>query len=47
MGRGPLARLYARYPDLEVANPKTPDWAQRPGIHGLKSLPVRLGRRVA
>lgn len=42
-----LSRLYARYPDLAVVDPEHPDWLERPGLRGLRSLPVRLGRRVA
>jgi cytochrome P450 len=42
-----LARLYARYPELQVVNPDHPDWGERPGIRGLRTLPVRLGRRAA
>lgn len=41
-----LARLYARYPDLQVVDPGHPDWLERPGLRGLKTLPVRLGRRA-
>ena len=37
-----LARLYARYPHLEVVGPERPQWITRLGIRGLKSLPVRL-----
>lgn len=37
-----LDRLYARYPHLEVVAPGKPQWIERLGIRGLKSLPVRL-----
>ena len=37
-----LDRLYARYPNLEVIAPDRPQWIERLGIRGLKSLPVRL-----
>jgi cytochrome P450 len=37
-----LARLYARYPRLEIVAPDKPQWIERLGIRGLKSLPVRL-----
>jgi len=37
-----LTRLYARYPRLEVVAPGKPQWIERLGIRGLKSLPVRL-----
>ena len=37
-----LARLYARYPRLEVVAPDKPQWIERIGIRGLKALPARL-----
>ena len=37
-----LARLYARYPRLEIVAPDKPQWIERLGIRGLKALPVRL-----
>ena len=37
-----LGRLYARYPNLQIAAPGKLDWIERFGIRGLKSLPVRL-----
>ncbi|HEY4940128.1 MAG TPA: cytochrome P450 [Rhizomicrobium sp.] len=37
-----LARLYARFPDLQIAAPDRVQWIERLGIHGLKALPVRL-----
>jgi cytochrome P450 PksS len=37
-----LSRLYARYPKLELVAPDKPQWIERLGIRGLKSLPVRL-----
>ncbi len=37
-----LTRLYARYPNLAVVAPGRPQWIERLGIRGLKSLPVRL-----
>lgn len=38
-----LARLYARFPDLEIADARNLQWLTRIGIRGVKSLPVRLG----
>jgi cytochrome P450 len=37
-----LARLYARFPDLALAEPERIDWVERLGIRGPKSLRVRL-----
>jgi cytochrome P450 PksS len=37
-----LSRLYARYPDLQLAAPDKIDWIERLGIRGVKTLPVRL-----
>ena len=45
-----LGRLYARYPNLEVAAPERLDWIERLGIRGVQTLPVRLNgaaRRLA
>lgn len=42
-----LSRLYARYPGLEIINPDRPDWSERLLVHGLRSLPARLGRPAA
>jgi cytochrome P450 len=44
-----LTRLYARFPDLQLA-PGPIEWIARLGIHGPKTLPVRLNgaaRRLA
>jgi cytochrome P450 len=40
-----LARLYARFPDLEIVDPDRLDWITRLGIRGVKALPTRLHRR--
>jgi len=37
-----LSRLYARYPDLRLAEPDKLNWIERLGIRGVKTLPVRL-----
>jgi len=37
-----LVRLYARYPNLELADPDHLDWIKRFGLRGVLSLPVRL-----
>jgi cytochrome P450 len=37
-----LGRLYARYPDLALAEPGRIDWIERFGLRGVKALPVRL-----
>jgi cytochrome P450 len=37
-----LTRLYARYPDLELAAPDDLAWIERFGLRGVFSLPVRL-----
>ncbi len=37
-----LARLYARFPDLELAAPDQLDYKARMGMRSLKALPVRL-----
>lgn len=37
-----LLRLYARYPDLSLAEPDNLQWIKRFGLRGLLSLPVRL-----
>lgn len=42
-----LSRLYARYPDLKIINSDKPDWTERILVHGLRSLPARLGRQAA
>ena len=36
-----VGRLYARYPNLQIATPDKLVWIERFGIRGLKSLPVR------
>lgn len=38
-----LARLYARFPDLSLADPDRIDWIERLGLRGPKTLRVRLG----
>jgi cytochrome P450 len=45
-----LSRLYASFPNLELQAPDRVDWIERLGIHGPKSLPLRLNtapRRLA
>ena len=45
-----LTRLYARFPNLELAAPDRIDWIERLGIRGVKTLPLRLNaasRRLA
>ena len=37
-----LARLYARFPELRLAEPERIDWVERLGIRGPKTLRVRL-----
>ena len=37
-----LARLYGRYPDLQIAAPDELPWIERLGIRGVSALPVRL-----
>lgn len=37
-----LARVYARYPNLQIVAPDTLEWIERLGIRGVKVLPVRL-----
>lgn len=37
-----LARLYARYPDLQLAEPDNIPWITRFGLRGAFALPVRL-----
>lgn len=37
-----LTRLYARYPDLQLASSGRPDWGERFGMRGITRLPVRL-----
>jgi len=37
-----LGRLYARYPDLALAEPGNVQWIERFGLCGVKALPVRL-----
>ncbi len=37
-----LARLYARYPALTLADPDNIQWIERFGLRGVKALPVRL-----
>jgi cytochrome P450 len=37
-----LARLYARFPELSLAEPERIDWVERLGIRGPKALRVRL-----
>jgi|SRR5579871_284732 len=37
-----LSKLYARFPNLELAQPGQFDWIERLGIRGVKTLPVRL-----
>ena len=39
-----LARLYARFPALEIIDPETLPWIERLGIRGVSALPVRLNR---
>jgi len=45
-----LTRLYARFPDLQLAAPDHIAWIERLGIRGVKALPLRLNaaaRRLA
>jgi len=46
-----LARLYARFPRLDIGPPERIQWASRLGIRGVKALPTRLrpaaSRRLA
>lgn len=45
-----LTRLYARFPDLQLAQPDRIEWIERLGIRGVKALPLRLNgvaRRLA
>ena len=45
-----LTRLYARFPDLQLASPDRVEWIERLGIRGPKTLPLRLNapaRRLA
>lgn len=45
-----LTRLYARFPNLELAAPDRVEWIERIGIRGPKALPLRLNggaRRLA
>ena len=45
-----LSRLYARYPNLAMADPDHVEWLGRLGIRGPKTLPLRLNapaRRLA
>jgi cytochrome P450 len=45
-----LTRLYARFPDLQLAAPDHIEWIERLGIRGPKTLPLRLNglaRRLA
>ena len=45
-----LTRLYARFPDLQLAAPDRIAWVERLGIRGVKALPLRLNapaRRLA
>jgi cytochrome P450 len=37
-----LSRLYARFPDLRLAQPDKIAWIERLGIRGVKALPLRL-----
>jgi cytochrome P450 len=37
-----LAKLYARYPKLQIIEPAKLQWIERLGIRGVKALPVRL-----
>lgn len=37
-----LARLYARFPDLALAEPDRIDWIERLGLRGPKTLRVSL-----
>jgi cytochrome P450 len=39
-----LARLYTRYPDLEIIDTDALPWIERLGIRGVSALPVRLNR---
>jgi cytochrome P450 len=41
-----ISRLYARFPDLALA-PGPIAWLERLGVHGPKTLPVRLNARAA
>ncbi|MCP4319425.1 MAG: cytochrome P450, partial [Hyphomicrobiales bacterium] len=41
-----LARLYGRFPDLQIAAPEDLPWIERLGIRGVSALPVRLNRPV-
>ena len=40
-----LARLYARFPNLQIVNPGAPDYQMRLGTRALKSLQVQLNAR--
>jgi cytochrome P450 len=45
-----LTRLYARFPDLQLAQPDRIEWIERLGIRGVKALPLKLNapaRRLA
>jgi cytochrome P450 len=37
-----LTRLYARFPDLSLAEPDRIEWIERLGLRGPKTLKVRL-----
>lgn len=37
-----LERLYARFPDLALAEPEAIEWTRRPGTRGVARLPVTL-----
>jgi cytochrome P450 len=41
-----LLRLYARFPDLSLADPGRIEWVKRVGVRGPESLPVRLRHRA-
>jgi cytochrome P450 len=42
-----LRRLYARYPDLQIAPPDQIEWIEQFGLRGVRSLPARLTRLPA
>lgn len=42
-----LARLYARFPNLEITPPKTADYFDRPGMRGVTTLKARLDPSAA
>ncbi len=42
-----LGRLYARYPDLQIAPPDELDWIEQFGLRGVRTLPARLSSAPA